>query len=142
MSEAKSENKGEVSTFTAAEIAKHNTREDVWILIHDKVYDVTKFLDEHPGGEEVILENAGKDSTSDFEDIGHSEDARDMLSQYYIGDLEASAWRLFLGVRPSAATGGEDGDRSHLRSKQNNSSWGLLIPLAFAAVLIAYKVYA
>ncbi|KAJ2405829.1 hypothetical protein J3F80_003908 [Coemansia sp. RSA 2526] len=132
MSEAKSENKGEVSTFTAAEIAKHNTREDVWILIHDKVYDVTKFLDEHPGGEEVILENAGKDSTSDFEDIGHSEDARDMLSQYYIGDLEASAW----------PTGGEDGDHSHLRSKQNNSSWGLLIPLAFAAVLIAYKVYA
>ncbi|KAJ2150987.1 hypothetical protein GGH15_006381, partial [Coemansia sp. RSA 562] len=127
MSEAKSENKGEVSTFTAAEIAKHNTREDVWILIHDKVYDVTKFLDEHPGGEEVILENAGKDSTSDFEDIGHSEDARDMLSQYYIGDLEAT-------------TGGEDGDHSHLRSKQNNSSWGLLIPLAFAAVLIAYKV--
>ncbi|KAJ2189729.1 Cytochrome b5 isoform E [Coemansia sp. RSA 532] len=127
MSEAKSENKGEVSTFTAAEIAKHNTREDVWILIHDKVYDVTKFLDEHPGGEEVILENAGKDSTSDFEDIGHSEDARDMLSQYYIGDLEASAWRLYLaaeqetfaGVRPSAATGGEDGDHSHLRSKQN-----------------------
>ncbi|KAJ2829235.1 hypothetical protein IWW50_000970 [Coemansia erecta] len=135
MSQAKTENKGEVATFTADEIKKHNKREDVWIVIHDKVYDVTKFLDEHPGGEEVILENAGKDSTNDFEDIGHSEDARDMLKDYYIGDLK--------GAPPSSAGKDEaEGDRSHLRSKQNSSSWGLLIPLAFAAVLVAYKMYA
>jgi cytochrome b involved in lipid metabolism len=40
-------------TFTAEQVAEHNTRDDIWFAIHGKVYDVTGFLDEHPGGEEV-----------------------------------------------------------------------------------------
>ncbi|KAJ2848419.1 hypothetical protein IWW36_003311 [Coemansia brasiliensis] len=124
-----------IPTFEASEIAKHNTRKDVWIIIHKKVYNVTEFLDEHPGGEEVILDNAGKDATNDFEDIGHSEDAQEMLEKYFIGTLE--------GAPPSAKPSvSEDADRNHLRSQQNSSSWGLLIPVAFAAALVAYKMYA
>jgi cytochrome b involved in lipid metabolism len=38
------------------------------------VYDITKFLNEHPGGSEVIMEVAGQDGTEGFEDVGHSED--------------------------------------------------------------------
>ena len=45
--------------YTMAEVAKHNTDKDCWLAIHGKVYDVTKFLDEHPGGEEVMLDDAG-----------------------------------------------------------------------------------
>ena len=56
-------------------------------LFHFKVYDVTPFLDEHPGGEEILLENAGIDSSENFEDVGHSSDAREMLEEYYIGEL-------------------------------------------------------
>uniref|UniRef100_A0A8B9UF90 Cytochrome b5 heme-binding domain-containing protein n=1 Tax=Anas zonorhyncha TaxID=75864 RepID=A0A8B9UF90_9AVES len=41
----------------------------------------------HPGGEEVLLEQAGKDATESFEDVGHSTDAREMLKQYYIGEV-------------------------------------------------------
>lgn len=37
-------------TFTKEEVGKHNTAEDCWIIVHNKVYDVTKFLSEHPGG--------------------------------------------------------------------------------------------
>ncbi len=37
-------------TFTKEEVAKHNKAEDCWIIVHNKVYDVTKFLSEHPGG--------------------------------------------------------------------------------------------
>ena len=51
------------------------------------MYDVTPFLDEHPGGEEILLENAGIDSSENFEDVGHSSDAREMLEEYYIGEL-------------------------------------------------------
>ncbi|ELW50378.1 Cytochrome b5 type B [Tupaia chinensis] len=41
----------------------------------------------HPGGEEVLLEQAGADASESFEDVGHSSDAREMLKQYYIGDV-------------------------------------------------------
>lgn len=37
-------------------VAEHNSSASAWIILHDKVYDVTKFLSEHPGGEEVLLE--------------------------------------------------------------------------------------
>ena len=47
----------------ASEVAKHSTREDCWIIIHGKAYDLTKFLPEHPGGAGVILKYAGKDAT-------------------------------------------------------------------------------
>lgn len=42
---------------------------------------------QHPGGEEVLLEQAGADASESFEDVGHSSDAREMLKQYYIGDV-------------------------------------------------------
>ena len=42
---------------------------------------------QHPGGIEVLLDYAGMEATYAFEDVGHSLDARDLLAQYYIGDL-------------------------------------------------------
>ncbi|KAG9336922.1 hypothetical protein JZ751_030035 [Albula glossodonta] len=73
--------------YTLEEIKQHNMSKDTWLIIHDKVYDITSFLEEHPGGEEVLLEQAGADATESFEDVGHSTDAREMLQQYYIGEL-------------------------------------------------------
>lgn len=55
-----------------------------------QVYDVTPFMDEHPGGDEVLLAVTGKDATSDFEDIGHSESAREMMEKYHIGEIDDS----------------------------------------------------
>ncbi|AQK52190.1 hypothetical protein ZEAMMB73_Zm00001d050248 [Zea mays] len=52
-------------SFTKEEISKHNTRKDCWIVIKDKVYDVTPYVEEHPGGD-AILNNAGGDSTEGF----------------------------------------------------------------------------
>eukprot|EP00250_Pteridium_aquilinum_P034909 c8301_g1_i1 orf=348-746(-) len=69
-------------------LAEHSTCEDCWLLIGGKVYDVTKFLEEHPGGDDVLLSATGKDATDDFEDVGHSKTARDMLTDYYIGDID------------------------------------------------------
>uniref|UniRef100_A0A1B6CYB1 Cytochrome b5 n=1 Tax=Clastoptera arizonana TaxID=38151 RepID=A0A1B6CYB1_9HEMI len=60
---------------------------NVWIIIHNSVYNVTEFLNEHPGGEEVLLEQSGKDASEAFEDVGHSTDARDMMENYKIGEL-------------------------------------------------------
>uniref|UniRef100_A0A2I3GK00 Cytochrome b5 n=1 Tax=Nomascus leucogenys TaxID=61853 RepID=A0A2I3GK00_NOMLE len=69
-----------------AEIQKQTTLE-LWLILHHKVYDLTKFLEEHPGGEEVLREQAGGDATENFEDVGHSTDAREMSKTYIIGEL-------------------------------------------------------
>ncbi|EGG13505.1 cytochrome b5 C [Cavenderia fasciculata] len=72
--------------YTMDQVKKHNKATDLWMVIQSNVYDLTPFFDQHPGGS-IILEGAGKDSTYLFEDIGHSDDAYDMLDQYLIGKL-------------------------------------------------------
>ncbi|KAM6943503.1 cytochrome b5 type B [Xenentodon cancila] len=91
-SNGSSENNGETTDtggkyYRLEDIRVHNMSSDTWLIIHDKVYDVTSFLEEHPGGEEVLLEQAGSDATESFEDVGHSTDAREMLQQYYVGEV-------------------------------------------------------
>ncbi|WOL00419.1 cytochrome b5 [Canna indica] len=75
--------------YTLAEVSEHNTAKDCWLIIDGKVYDITKFLDDHPGGDEVLLSSTGKDATDDFEDVGHSTTARAMMDEYYVGDIDA-----------------------------------------------------
>ena len=57
------------------------------IVIKNRVYDVTKFIDEHPGGEEVLKEQHGRDASNPFEDVGHSMDAHEQLKAYEIARL-------------------------------------------------------
>ncbi|KAJ6008286.1 hypothetical protein N7540_012262 [Penicillium herquei] len=59
--------------LTRADLERHNSRQSCWVAIHGAVYDVTDFLDSHPGGAKVILRCAGKDATSDFDSV-HSPD--------------------------------------------------------------------
>jgi len=59
----------EGSLISGAAIAEHNSRESCWIIVHANVYDVTEFLDEHPGGSKIILKYAGKDATAEYEPI-------------------------------------------------------------------------
>lgn len=53
--------------ISAEEIEKHNKVNDLWMVINGKVYDVTPFVDEHPGGEEVLVDCGGQDGTVPFE---------------------------------------------------------------------------
>ena len=61
-----SDAKAGVKTFDLAEVAKHNTKDDVWVVVNDQVLDVTSFLPDHPGGEKAILLYAGRDATEEF----------------------------------------------------------------------------
>ncbi|KAI1087361.1 acyl-CoA dehydrogenase NM domain-like protein [Rostrohypoxylon terebratum] len=74
-------------TYTLAEVGKHNTEESLWFVIDSKVYDVTDFVDAHPGGESVLRQVAGKDATVAFYNLHRHE----VLSKYEdlcIGTLE------------------------------------------------------
>nr|ANQ46484.1 cytochrome b5 [Santalum album] len=75
--------------FTLAEVSEHHTPQDCWLVINGKVYDVTKFLEDHPGGDDVLLSATGKDATDDFEDVGHSSSARSMMDEYCVGEIDA-----------------------------------------------------
>mmetsp|Transcript_8003 Transcript_8003/g.10815 ORF Transcript_8003/g.10815 Transcript_8003/m.10815 type:complete len:149 (+) Transcript_8003:81-527(+) len=78
--------KSKVVTLTKAEVAKHNTREDVWVILKDKVYDVSSYVEEHPGGD-AILNHAGEDSTAEFYGPQHPSRVFDMIDEFYVGDL-------------------------------------------------------
>ncbi|XP_027759490.1 cytochrome b5 isoform X2 [Myiozetetes cayanensis] len=116
--------------FTLEEVAKRNSNRETWLVIHGRVYDVTRFLEEHPGGEEVLLEQAGRDATESFEDVGHSTDAREMLKQYYIGE-----------VHPDRKN--EGSKNPSMTSSGQSSFWSTwLIPIFGALVLgLMYRYY-
>lgn len=105
----------QIATVTLEEVKKHNGRESLWFVIHNKVYDVTKFMDEHPGGEEVLLEQAGKNASEIFEDVSHSADAKDMMKNYLVGELpenERTALPAKQTVAPKTVKHFDDSDHS------------------------------
>ncbi|XP_018654905.1 putative cytochrome b5 [Schistosoma mansoni] len=125
----------EVKVFTLEDVRKHNKPDDLWIVIHDKVYDLTKFASEHPGGETVLEQQAGDYGTEPFEDVGHSSDAREVMEQYYIGEI-APADRERKSKFTSSFTLKKIDDFSFTR-------WsGLLIPIGVVVVaIIVYKCF-
>ena len=76
--------------FDREEVAKHCTESDCWIIIDGAVLDVTRFLNQHPGGISAISKTgrAGKDVTTYFEKVGHSPNAQAILATLQIGIVE------------------------------------------------------
>jgi hypothetical protein len=78
--------------LTAAEVAKHNSSSDCWLIIENKVYDVSEYLGTHPGGRDIIIQYCGTEATHAFETKGgfganHSKIAWSHLDSLYLGDL-------------------------------------------------------
>ncbi|KAM5538176.1 hypothetical protein V8D89_008063 [Ganoderma adspersum] len=76
--------------FSLDEVSKHNSSSSCWVIINNKVYDVTEFLPDHPGGTKIILKYAGKDATSAYEPI-HPPDALDknLPPEKHLGELDS-----------------------------------------------------
>lgn len=72
--------------YTLSDVAEHKTEKDAWIAIDGQVYDITQFVNSHPGGD-VILEHVGTDASVEFKNVGHSSSARELLKGYFIGLL-------------------------------------------------------
>lgn len=71
------------------EVQKHNQKNDCWVIIHNRVYDVTDFLPEHPGGPDIILKYAGKDATKAFDPIHPPDTLEKYLDKkYHLGECE------------------------------------------------------
>ncbi|CEL59743.1 Cytochrome b5 OS=Mortierella alpina PE=1 SV=1 [Rhizoctonia solani AG-1 IB] len=117
--------------ITLEQLKQHTKKDDFYALIHGKVYDVTKFLDEHPGGDEVIMAEGGKDATEAFEDVGHSDEARDILKGLYVGDFEGGPI-----TAPKITPSGNSKP-----SSSDSGSFTYFIPLAALGAYFAWRFY-
>ncbi|KAH7264558.1 cytochrome b5-like heme/steroid binding domain-containing protein [Fusarium solani] len=75
--------------YTLQDVAERNKDGTVYVAIHGKVYNCTRFIENHPGGAEAILEFAGTDASQPFDEIQHSGDALEILDTLCVGELES-----------------------------------------------------
>jgi cytochrome b involved in lipid metabolism len=77
------------TAYTLAQVAENNSKSSCWTIIDGNVYDITKYVPNHPGGEEQILKICGKDGTALFaKPMEHKEgDASGVLTEFQIGIL-------------------------------------------------------
>lgn len=94
------------------------------------MYDVTNYLDDHPGGAEVMLDVAGQDADEFFEDIGHSNDARKELEKHFIGEYKIDPAVL--------AKMKEDAEKAKAAS---SSSSNMMFMIIVALIAIAFGYY-
>lgn len=123
----------ELKVYTTEEVSKHTSEDDCWMIIGNeqnggaKVYDVTRYLDDHPGGAEVMLDVSGQNADEFFEDIGHSQDARNELAKYLIGTYKMSEEELEK-MRIEALN----------KEKERGSSPVMILLVLIVAILYAY----
>lgn len=82
--------KQRVRIYTAEDVARHSTEGSCWVSYAGKVYNVTGFLADHPGGDDLVLQYAGRDVQEVMKDKAqhdHSDSAYDMLEEFCIGRL-------------------------------------------------------
>lgn len=75
--------------LTRQEVALHNKPGDLWVIVGNRVIDVSHFQEEHPGGPQVFASHGGRDATQVFRDINHSPDARERLKTLSVGVLRS-----------------------------------------------------
>lgn len=98
------------TVYSAQEIRNHSLPDDLWMTIHGKVYDVTNFATEHPGGVEVLLDCGGVDASEAFDDVAHSDLAHEMLAPYLVGCIETA------DSKNQGAWSGPDREKAGLKS--------------------------
>lgn len=76
--------------FTREQVRKHDNESSCWVILEGRVFDVSQFILDHPGGAETLLEYAGQDISSIFHDAdihAHSQVATSILESYLIGHI-------------------------------------------------------
>jgi len=77
-----------LKTYTLEEVAKHKTKDDVWVVVNGEVLDVTKFKADHPGGEKAIMLYAGRDATEEFNMLHDPKVVKKYAPDSIIGKLQ------------------------------------------------------
>lgn len=73
--------------LSMAQVAEHCTKEDCWVVLDNRAYDITAFVDRHPGGVGPVVNMAGKDATDVFDNYHSAKVYKSMLSPYLVGEV-------------------------------------------------------
>lgn len=77
------------NTFTTTQVAAHNSASDCWSIINGSVYNLTSWINRHPGGSQGILSICGKDGTSAFQgQHGSNANAKQTLDTFKVGMVQ------------------------------------------------------
>lgn len=76
-----------MSTYTVEEVSFHDNENDAWIIINGDVYDITDFLEEHPGGKMILMSVLGEDATDFFEELHNEKILKEYGNKYKIGKI-------------------------------------------------------
>lgn len=107
------------------------------MIIGGKIYDATSFLSEHPGGEDILLDASGRDATREFEDVGHSDDARAQLETMLVGNVRPATQEELQQAAEDAKLRGEVLNKSDSNALYKSiAKWLLPIALIGLAFLI------
>ncbi|OAG29466.1 hypothetical protein NEDG_00599 [Nematocida displodere] len=74
--------------YSWAEIKQHASRESCWIVLGGEVYDVSQYLKRHPGGAQILLENAGRETLGLFNAVHPWVNYRALLREAFIGRVQ------------------------------------------------------
>mmetsp|Transcript_30166 Transcript_30166/g.58944 ORF Transcript_30166/g.58944 Transcript_30166/m.58944 type:complete len:371 (+) Transcript_30166:229-1341(+) len=91
--------------FSWNEIKKHDKEGDAWVVMDGKVFNVSKFLKDHPGGASIVLGHLGQDIGDVWNDEdyhSHSESARKILQEYHMGFVEGEGRSATKNVHAAA----------------------------------------
>lgn len=78
---------GAILQVTREELAKHCNDNDVWMCIRGNIYNITRYLDFHPGGKEELMKGAGIDSTTLFNQVHPWVNFESILRKCFVGRL-------------------------------------------------------
>ena len=117
------------------------------------MYDVSRYIEDHPGGVDALVELAGTDATISYEDVGHSEDSREIMEQFLVGQLEGAVVETSkpapppqpnTAARPNQlnhAQGPPTSTNEHLPDWEKYRTLALYIASIGSIALIGYEAY-
>ena len=120
-------------TFKASDVASHNKSDDLYIIVDQDVYDLTKFQDDHPGGKKILTRVAGKDASKQFWKYHNEGILKKYKASLMVGSLDTKP-KLEEPAKPSPAVAAPTPTKAATKAVEEEAEalepYGDLIPFA------------
>lgn len=115
---------GILTPVSHIELSKHNRRDDAWLAIRGKVYNVTRYMDFHPGGVDELMKGVGTDATKLFDDVHAWVNYEQLLGKCLIGPLRNTVTLNIASPKTESSGSTTNGNRSKERTQSITPNGG------------------